>query len=130
MNQKSKVVATLSLDNFDRVKAFTPEEVRMGEHLGIVLGLALKLQGYQYQISKSKTSSQHQQLSGALDVPLCPRDRDILMYLAEGYSSKKIASRLDISDTTVRNYVARLYRKINVHSRIQAVKWADKHIWK
>jgi DNA-binding CsgD family transcriptional regulator len=130
IRQQSQTVATLSLDNFDNVKAFTPQEVAMGEHLGVVLGLALKLQVYQQRFPQSEIPRQHHQSSVISDVPLCPRDKDILMYLIEGLSNKKIAAKLDIADNTVRNYLQSLYRKIKVHSRTQAVKWANGHIWK
>jgi DNA-binding NarL/FixJ family response regulator len=42
-------------------------------------------------------------------------------------SNKKIAKNLRISDTTTRNYVAHLFKKIEVHSRSEAMVWAREH---
>ena len=41
-----------------------------------------------------------------------------------GARNDQIASELGISYSTVRNYVARLYEKLGVHSRAEAVVWA------
>ena len=45
----------------------------------------------------------------------------ILKLLAKGYLHKEIAEELKIAFSTVRNLTARIYRKLHVHSRAQAV---------
>jgi DNA-binding NarL/FixJ family response regulator len=52
---------------------------------------------------------------------LSNREREILDLLAKGYLAKEIAERLGISFDTVRTYSRRIYEKLHVHSRAQAV---------
>lgn len=44
-----------------------------------------------------------------------------LSLLAQGYSYKEIAETMSISLTTVNNYIRRIYEKLHVQSRGQAV---------
>jgi PAS domain S-box-containing protein len=55
---------------------------------------------------------------------LTTRERDVLALIARGRNDKAIADALGLSTTTVRNHVARLYGKLGVHSRAEAVIWA------
>jgi len=48
----------------------------------------------------------------------------VLARIALGMTDKAIAEELGVSHQTVRNHVARIYQKIKVHSRSQAVVWA------
>ena len=52
---------------------------------------------------------------------LSERERHVLDLLARGFSYKEIASLLEISAATVGTYVKRLYRKLEVSSRAEAV---------
>ena len=52
---------------------------------------------------------------------LSPREREILLLLARGYSNKKIASSLALSEHTVRNYVADIFNALGVSNRVEAV---------
>jgi DNA-binding NarL/FixJ family response regulator len=52
---------------------------------------------------------------------LSPHQRAFLEQLAQGYRYKEIADNLGISMDTVRNYVRRIYEKLHVHSRTEAV---------
>jgi DNA-binding NarL/FixJ family response regulator len=52
---------------------------------------------------------------------LSPREREVLDFLAKGFLYKEIADRLQISMPTVNTYVRRLYEKLQVSSRAQAV---------
>ncbi|MEG8102745.1 helix-turn-helix transcriptional regulator [Xanthomonas hortorum] len=55
---------------------------------------------------------------------LTGRERDVLGLLAEGLADKEIAQQLSVAPNTVRNHVAALYSKIDVHSRGEAIVWA------
>lgn len=57
-------------------------------------------------------------------VDLTPREQQVLSRIALGMSDKAIAAELGVSHQTVRNHVARIYAKIKVHSRSQAIVWA------
>jgi DNA-binding NarL/FixJ family response regulator len=52
---------------------------------------------------------------------LSPREQEVLDFLARGYLYKEIAERLNISVPTVNTYVRRMYEKLHVRSRSQAV---------
>jgi DNA-binding NarL/FixJ family response regulator len=52
---------------------------------------------------------------------LSPREQEVLDLLARGYLYKEIADRLNISVPTVNTYVRRIYEKLHVRSRGQAV---------
>lgn len=52
---------------------------------------------------------------------LSPREREVLDLLARGYLYKEIAAKLGISIPTVNTYIRRIYEKLQVRSRAQAV---------
>ena len=52
---------------------------------------------------------------------LAVRERQVLDLMARGYISKEIADNLNISIPTVNTYIRRIYEKLHVHSRAQAV---------
>lgn len=52
---------------------------------------------------------------------LSAREREILELLAEGLPYKLIADRLNISPNTVHNHLRRIYGKLHVQSRTEAV---------
>jgi two-component system response regulator DevR len=51
---------------------------------------------------------------------LTPRERKILMLVAEGKTNKEIAADVFISDKTVKNYVSSILSKLNLERRAQA----------
>ncbi|HWD20002.1 MAG TPA: response regulator transcription factor [Verrucomicrobiae bacterium] len=52
---------------------------------------------------------------------LSTREQEVLNLLAKGYLVKEIADQLGISFVTTRTYIRRIYEKLHVHSRAQAV---------
>lgn len=52
------------------------------------------------------------------------REMEVLDMLAAGNANKVIARRLDISPNTVKTHAARLYEKLQVESRTQAIQKA------
>jgi two-component system nitrate/nitrite response regulator NarL len=57
--------------------------------------------------------------SSTLD-PLSPREREVLLLLAEGLSNKAIAKQLSISEHTVKFHVNAILRKLGAQSRTEA----------
>ena len=55
------------------------------------------------------------------DAQLWPREIEILSLLAKGLLKKEIGDQLGISYWTVQTHVGRIYKKLQVHSRSQAV---------
>jgi DNA-binding NarL/FixJ family response regulator len=52
---------------------------------------------------------------------ITPRERQVLELLADGCTLRQIGRRLGISSRTVESHVGKLYRKLTVRSRIQAI---------
>jgi DNA-binding NarL/FixJ family response regulator len=52
---------------------------------------------------------------------LSPRERSVLDGLSEGLAYKQIADQLGVSIHTVRNYIRRIYEKLHVCTRTEAV---------
>ena len=55
---------------------------------------------------------------------LTPRECEILRQLASGQSNKELARSLDISPNTVKTHIARLYAKLEVRNRVEAIEKA------
>ena len=55
---------------------------------------------------------------------LTEREVQVVALIAQGYHNKKIASDLQIAEQTVRNYVTKIYDKLQVHTRAEAAVWA------
>jgi DNA-binding CsgD family transcriptional regulator len=55
---------------------------------------------------------------------LSPRECEILELLASGESNKEMARRLGISPNTVKTHIARVYEKLEVQKRVQAIEKA------
>lgn len=62
--------------------------------------------------------------SVALVSDLTPREREVLVLIAEGLTNPEIAEELVISVKTVDRHRENIMRKLNLHSRIDLVKYA------
>jgi len=56
-----------------------------------------------------------------LITPLSPRETEILRYVAEGFSNKRIGFTLGVSEQTVKNHITSIMRKLNANDRTHAV---------
>jgi DNA-binding NarL/FixJ family response regulator len=59
---------------------------------------------------------------------LSERERQVLRLLADGLSNKDIASKLSIAIKTVDKYLEKIYQKLEVTSRAEAVLWGIEHV--
>jgi PAS domain S-box-containing protein len=77
----------------------------------------------------------HERLAGApagetsamVDGPLTRRELEVLRLLATGVNTKGAAEKLHVSPATVRNHVQNIFGKLGVHSRLEAVAYANRH---
>jgi DNA-binding NarL/FixJ family response regulator len=53
--------------------------------------------------------------------PLSARERELLVFLAQGRSNKEIADELSLSLATVKSHLVRMYAKLEVGSRADAL---------
>ncbi len=54
-------------------------------------------------------------------------ERRILKYIAEGFDNEEITDAVCLAEQTVRNYVHKIYEKIGVWNRAQAIKLARRY---
>lgn len=68
------------------------------------------------------------QAAGAAErlVTLTRREREVLSMMVEGADRTRIATELFISPETVRTHIQRILRKLDVHSRIEAVALVER----
>lgn len=58
---------------------------------------------------------------------LTRREREILHLIATGATNREVAEHLILSEGTVKNYLARLFNRLGLRDRTQAVIYAREH---
>ena len=66
----------------------------------------------------------HDDASVAFDVLLTPREREVLLMLAEGLSAKEVALKLKITSRTVESHIDKLRLKTRSRNRTHMVAQA------
>ncbi|HKY05343.1 MAG TPA: LuxR C-terminal-related transcriptional regulator [Blastocatellia bacterium] len=61
----------------------------------------------------------------ARDTELSDREIEVLRLLAKGATTASIAAQLHISRTTVNNHIQHILRKLNAHTRLEAIRRAE-----
>ena len=59
----------------------------------------------------------------AREPSLAPQEERILALMAEGLTNKEIAASLQLSDKTVKNYIANMFQKLHISRRAQAAAY-------
>ena len=88
--------------------------VHRGEAFLYPTAASMLLQDYRRRVSANED-----QYDG-----LSEREREVLKYTAEGFSSQEIADRLIISAKTVDTYRQRIMDKLNIHHRSELIRYA------
>ncbi|WP_025784662.1 response regulator transcription factor [Sporosarcina sp. D27] len=73
------------------------------------------------RMTKKLVNYHHQELSETM---LSEREKEVLLELVKGLSNNEIAEVLFISDKTVKIHINKIFKKLNVKSRTQAVIYA------
>ncbi len=63
----------------------------------------------------------------SVDFGLTARELEILEYIAVGQSYILIADALFISPKTVRKHIEKIYKKLQVHNKVEAIQLAQRH---
>jgi LuxR family maltose regulon positive regulatory protein len=113
------------------VRTFIDEGKPMGRMLrraiarGIAVGYAGKLLAALEEETDDKPRGIKPTSSPALVEPLSKRELEVLRFLTTHLPSTEIAKELVISTNTVRSHIKRIYSKLNVHSRGDAIRRAE-----
>jgi DNA-binding CsgD family transcriptional regulator len=81
--------------------------------LGIWVGHYLTRKSTQQQFTKNT--------AGLSSLGVSPREYEVLELLSSGHSNKEIARKLGVSPNTIKTHIARLYDKLDVQRRTQAI---------
>lgn len=95
---------------------------RLASLLGGVTGIRLAAPGEAATVSL--VSRDAQSLLEPADIELTPRERDVLVLMAEGASNKAIARQLGISVHTAKFHVGSLLERLDATGRTDAVAHA------
>jgi len=71
-------------------------------------------------INSMKSSVEAEDKDKDKDNILSPQEKRVLALVAEGKTNKEIATALDLSDKTVKNYLSNIFQKLQVSRRAQA----------
>ncbi|KRE35627.1 response regulator [Paenibacillus sp. Soil522] len=63
----------------------------------------------------------------AVSSPLTAREQEILSWVAKGSSNRDIASKLNISEHTVKNHLKNILQKLHLENRVQLARYAYEH---
>ena len=95
------------------------EEILAATHAA-VNGLVLVEAGTAQELAKYAPSGNREDAFEHLE-ELSPREVEVLRWMAEGLGNKEIATRLGISDHTVKFHISSILAKLGVGSRTEAV---------
>jgi len=109
---------------------FAPEEllnavyaVASGEEIPPSPAVVLALADLPEDESRAQFLQDHPRVD-----PLTARETEILDLIAEGRSNAEIAQSLAIEEKTVKNHITRLYSKLNIGSRYEAIRLRLLHL--
>ncbi|MFI2857351.1 AAA family ATPase [Paenibacillus sp. JSM ZJ436] len=116
----------LYLENNLTADAFTNERVDMLELIfsRMVYGELKQLGLVERDVQKPQAMKAQTSEPAVLVDPLTRREMEIVQLLAEGLSNKQVAASLHITEGTVKSHVNRIYGKLQVNKRVQAIQKA------
>ncbi len=84
-------------------------------------GRAIDSEFEQAAVMALGTFAQQAREGSEVQATLTPREHQILLMVSQGFTMQQAGHRLGISPRTVETHVAKLYRKLGVRTRVQAV---------
>jgi DNA-binding CsgD family transcriptional regulator len=116
------------LFGFGSIEAFMPLSVMVS--FTIVLTFIFGLHNESRTVAANKIGSKSGTFKQRCDAisqsyKLSTRESEILAYIAQGRSSKKIQDALSLSKNTVNSYISHLYAKLGVHSKEDVIELVD-----
>ena len=78
------------------------------------------------KLAELRSATRGEQHATELD-SLTRREKEMLRFICQGRGDVRIAEALRLSQNTVRNHIASLYRKLQVHNRTEAALWGHAH---
>lgn len=99
---------------------FFSHKMSLELYLGAVATAFLAI-GYWVSRYLSKSSTQEPEIDVDKLAQFSEREQEILLFLSQGYTNKEIAKSLGISPNTVKTHISKLFEKLEVNNRTQAV---------
>lgn len=137
--QVQYIMFTVSADDdmlFDAIKAGAHGYLLKDEHADVIQDAIAEVVDQQgAPMSPSIARKTLKLLSGntekkpAHDTNLSDREIEILKYIVSGLNYKQIAEKIFLSPFTVRNHITKIYSKLHITSKAQAVQLAVSNKW-
>jgi two-component system, NarL family, response regulator YdfI len=117
-------VENFAVINHSGVRAILPRDAGSEEIIAAVQAaatglIALHPEAFDYLLSRRR-SGERPELAFS-DPILSPREIEILRMIAEGLGNKEIASKLSLSDHTVKFHISSIFAKLGAANRAEAV---------
>ncbi len=88
-------------------------------------GLTKLLSRVAFRASSSEVAGVRRSSAGPDELDsLTEREREVLVLIADGFSNKQIATRLDVGVRTVETHREHIMRKLNIHSIAGLTRYA------
>jgi len=120
-----KIVATLTLDNFDDEHAFDNNAKNIAEVLGLEIAIAIKQINLVNELREARTNMKQEIEIIAQEAAIYSRSLNSRVdKLDLGKSVAQISDILDLRRQTVRNYLSGVYKTKNISTRKELLAWA------
>lgn len=110
-------------------KAVSPHTIHILRPIDVTKRLEVLVRDF--VVNETSLSAEHaKELTASTRTParetnLTDRELEVIKLLAKGNTTKTIAEKLFISRTTVNNHVQHILKKLNAHTRLEAIRRAE-----
>ena len=125
-----RILAFSSKDSWDYVEkfinagglGFVPKRTEPDELVSAIIAVASNQPWISPSIRKITTGKTH-----VSDIKLSKREREVVVLIARGLTSRQIADQLCVSLKTVETHRYRIFKHLNIQSRAELVNFAFEH---